>query len=63
MGNPDRKRNWLELVSALLPPDGGAGSGQRKLISYGCGALDVNLLGRPAPISQIGGGGTKYQEG
>ena len=63
MGNLGRKWNWLELVSALLPPDGGAGSGQRKSISSGCGALDVNLLGRPAPISQIRGDGTKYQEG
>ena len=62
MGSPDRNWNWLELVSALLPPDGGTGSGQRKTISCRCDALNVNLLGRPTPIFQSGGGGTKDQE-
>ena len=60
-GNPDRKGIGLNLwqpyflLMAVLGLD--------KKICCGCGDLDVNLLWQPAPIYQIGGGGTKYQEG
>ena len=50
-------------MEALLPPVGSAGSGHTK-ISCKCGELEVNFLGRLAPIlKKYGGGGTKYQEG
>ncbi len=50
-------------MAALLPPDGGAGSGNRKEFPAGCGIWKLISWGGPLQFVKIGGGGTKYQEG